>query len=93
MAVSISMVALSKTAKVSGEAICDAWLARWPRSTRPTELTKKESTLSFYVGEHLVAFGLMPAPIPGMTDADGPCARTPFWPNAAALRCGATQDM
>jgi uncharacterized protein DUF4261 len=84
MAVSIAMVALDRTAKISGKAICDAWLARWPRSARPRDLTKNESTFSFHVGEHLIAFGLMPAPIPGMTDADGPCAKTPFWPNAAA---------
>jgi hypothetical protein len=83
MAVSLSMVALGKTAKISGRAICDAWRARWPRAMQPTGLEKKETTLSFHVGEHLVAFGLMPAPIPGMTAADEPRAKALLWPNAA----------
>jgi hypothetical protein len=84
MAVSLSMVALGKDAKISGRAICDAWRTRWPRAAQPDGMEKKESTFSFHVGEHLVAFGLMPAPIPGMTDGEQPAARTPFWPNAAA---------
>ncbi|MGH7134664.1 MAG: ankyrin repeat domain-containing protein, partial [Pirellulales bacterium] len=60
MAVSLSMVALGKDAKISGRAICDAWRTRWPGATQPAGTEKKESTFSFHVGEHLVAFGLMP---------------------------------
>lgn len=83
MAISISMAALGKGAKISGKAICDAWIARWPRSPRPRDLAKEKSTFSFNVGEHTVVIGLMPAPIPGMTDSGGPAANAPFWPNAA----------
>lgn len=83
MAISLSMVALGKDARISGRAICDAWRTRWPRAAPPTGMEKKESTFSFHVDEHLIAFALMPAPIPGMTDGEQPAARTPFWPNAA----------
>ncbi|HQU43286.1 MAG TPA: hypothetical protein PK867_10770 [Pirellulales bacterium] len=84
MAVTLAMVALSKAAKISGRAICDAWRARWPQATQPAGMQKGESTFTFHVGELLVAYGLMPAPIPGMTDEQEPRAKALFWPNAAA---------
>ncbi len=82
MAVTISMVALGNAPKISAGGICKAWGARWPKAPQPTGAGKKGSVLSFRVGEHEVLYGLMPAPIP-WTDLEGPCATSPFWPNAA----------
>lgn len=82
MAVTISMVALGNASKISAGGICKAWGARWPKAPQPTGAGKKGSVLSFRVGEHEVFYGLMPAPIP-WTDLEGPCATSPFWPNAA----------
>ena len=77
------MVALEKSAKISGSGIRKAWAARWPKSPLPTEGQKKDNTLSYQVGESQVIYGVMPAPIP-WSDFEGPCENAVFWPNATA---------
>jgi hypothetical protein len=82
MTVTISMVALDKDAKISGNAIAKAWAARWPDSPL-TNPEKKDNILSYRLGEYHVILGFMPAPIP-WSDLEAPCRTSPFWDNAAA---------
>lgn len=82
MALSIAFVALGKGAKVSGARIKQDLQDAWPSLPEIGELSKKESTLSFEVGEAIVMLGFIPAPIP-WGDLEGPCETSWIWPNAA----------
>ncbi len=82
MSLSLAMVALGDKPQVSGAAIAKDLAATWPSLPKATEMGQKEATLTFSLGQAIVAIGLMPAPIP-WSDLEGPCATSWLWPKAA----------
>src|SRR4029453_16757167 len=82
MSLSLAFVALGDKPQLSGAAIAKDLAVTWPSLPKASEISQKDATLSFSVGESIVAIGLMPAPIP-WRDLDGPCATSWFWPKAA----------
>ncbi len=82
MSLSLAMVALGDKPHISGAAIAKDLAATWPSLPKASELSQKDATLSFSLGQAIVAIGPMPAPIP-WSDLEGPCATSWLWPKAA----------
>lgn len=82
MSVSIATIALGKGAKISAGNIPKAWQSSWPGTPVPSNAEKKDSTLSFKVGDADLIYAIMPAPVP-WSDLEGPCATSWLWPKAA----------
>ena len=79
----LAMIALGDQPQISGAAIVRDLAATWPALPPATEPDQSDASLTFSVGETLVALGLMPAPIP-WGDLEGPCATSWLWPKAEA---------
>ena len=82
MAIALSMVALSEPRLPTADETVKA-LARQVSLNGPAKnIERGEVALSFDFEGHRVAIALLSVPIP-WTDLEGPCATSPFWPNAA----------
>ena len=79
----LAMIALGDQPQISGAAIVRDLAATWPALPPATKPDQSDASLTFSVGDTLVALGLMPAPIP-WGDLEGPCATSWLWPNAEA---------
>jgi hypothetical protein len=79
---SLAFVALGEKPKISGAAIGRDLASTWPALPAVSDLSAKDGSLSFSLGESNVVMALMPAPIP-WSDLEGPCATSWMWPTAA----------
>lgn len=77
----VAMVALNAPCLPEPSRILATLQERAPDCPIPTEVTRKDDTLVFHLGDSIVAVSLMPAAIP-WSDLEGPCATAWWWPEA-----------
>lgn len=81
MTVAISMVTFSSEPAFSSAELQQFLTSKWPEVPTPSDVEEKDGTLMFQVGNDLVIYATMPAPIP-WSDLEGPCSTSIMWPDA-----------